>query len=342
MRGGVPRLALAPRVGAGDKPGAANDAPDPIAMTLAPTAALAVPAPLATFDVTTADGAVIRLRRHGNPRGRRVALSHGNGLAIDAYFPFWRLLLAEFDVILFDQRNHGVNPRHRAEEHNWARMAEDSRAVFAAIARAFGDKPVIGAFHSLSSIAAVDATQRWGAMWNPLILFDPPMFPRAGHPLDPFEREHMGEMGTIARRRPTHYPDPEAFAAQLAKREQFRRWVPGAHLLFAQATLRRDPAAGQWTLACPREWEARIFEENVDPNLWPRMDAMPVPTFLIGADPDIPGAQAPSILTAALAEDRRVPYIRILETSHFLQIERPDACFEAFRTHLAAADARAR
>jgi pimeloyl-ACP methyl ester carboxylesterase len=302
-------------------------------------AALAVPAPADTFDLTTADGAVIRLRRHGNPRGRRVALSHGNGLAIDAYFPFWRLLLAEFDVIVFDQRNHGRNPRHRAEDHVWPRMAEDSRAVFGAIAARFGDKPVIGAFHSLSSIAAVDATQKWGAMWRPLILFDPPMFPRQGHPLDPFEREHMGEMAAIARRRPTHYPDPAAFATQLARREQFRRWVPGAHLLYAQSTLRPDPKAGGWTLCCPREWEARIFEENVDPRLWPRMPSMPAPTFLIGADPEIAGAQAPSILTDALAKDQGLPYIRIAQTSHFLQIERPEACMDAFRSHLAAADA---
>lgn len=311
-------------------------------MTPLSDAALRVPAPTALHDVTTADGATIRLRRHGNPNGRRVALSHGNGLAIDAYFPFWRLLLADFDVILFDQRNHGRNPRHRAEDHNWPRMAEDSRAVYGAIARAFGNKPVIGAFHSLSSIAAVDATQRWGALWRPLILFDPPMFPRQGHPLDPFEREHMAEMAAIARRRPTHYPDPAAFAAQLAKREQFRRWVPGAHRLYAENTLRPDPAEGGWTLCCPREWEARIFEENVDPALWPRMPAMPVPTLLIGADPEIPGAQAPSILTAALAEDQRLPYIRIQDTTHFLQIERPEACHRAFLAQLAAADAAGR
>ena len=33
------------------------------------------------------------LRRLGDPAKPRLALSHGNGLAIDGYWPFWRLLL---------------------------------------------------------------------------------------------------------------------------------------------------------------------------------------------------------------------------------------------------------
>ncbi|MCY4629986.1 MAG: hypothetical protein OXE75_03735, partial [bacterium] len=52
----------------------------------------AIPEPLETIDARMADGTVITLRRHGNPDGRRLVLSHGNGLAIDLYYPFWSLL----------------------------------------------------------------------------------------------------------------------------------------------------------------------------------------------------------------------------------------------------------
>ncbi len=50
-----------------------------------------VPEPLATLDVRVDDDTVIRVRRHGNPDGPRLVLGHGNGLAIDVYYPFWSL-----------------------------------------------------------------------------------------------------------------------------------------------------------------------------------------------------------------------------------------------------------
>ena len=69
-----------------------------------------IPIPLRTTDLTMADGAVIRIRQHGNADGPRLILAHGNGFAIDAYFPFWRCLMERFEIVLYDQRNHGHNP----------------------------------------------------------------------------------------------------------------------------------------------------------------------------------------------------------------------------------------
>jgi hypothetical protein len=58
-----------------------------------------VPEPQNRVDLSMADGAVIRLRRQGNAHGPRLVLCHGNGFAIDAYFPFWSLLTDQFDLI---------------------------------------------------------------------------------------------------------------------------------------------------------------------------------------------------------------------------------------------------
>jgi len=295
---------------------------------------LTVPDPIAAADLTMSDGAIIRLRRHGNPGGPRIALSHGNGLAIDAYLPFWTLLRERYDVVLFDQRNHGENPFHGAAGHNWARIDRDNVEIFDGIARAFGTKLVIGAFHSLSAVAAAMAMLKFGPRWSRLVLFDPPIFPRAGHRLTEMEDFHMGDMATLARRRPERYPSPEAFAAQLASRPAFRRWVPGAHDLFARATLRPDPAGNGWVLRCPRELEAQIFEHNVDPTIWPRLGNPPVPISLIGADTGLEGQGAPALLTAALAEDQNLPYAMIPETTHFLQIERPRETLRAMEKFL--------
>ena len=68
-----------------------------------------VPTPSMTFDVTLDDQAKIRVRRHGNPDGIRLFITHGNGFAADAYVPFWQLLLPKYDLVVFDFRNHGQN-----------------------------------------------------------------------------------------------------------------------------------------------------------------------------------------------------------------------------------------
>ena len=46
------------------------------------------------------DGALIILRRHGNPKGQRIVLSHGSGLSADLYYPFWSLLTDSFDIVI--------------------------------------------------------------------------------------------------------------------------------------------------------------------------------------------------------------------------------------------------
>ena len=69
-----------------------------------------LPEPTAVLEVDTADGARIYVRRHGNPKGPRVLLSRGCGMATDAYFPFWGPLAERFDLFLYDLRSHGWNP----------------------------------------------------------------------------------------------------------------------------------------------------------------------------------------------------------------------------------------
>lgn len=69
------------------------------------------------FDATMHDGAVIHVRQHGRHEAPRLVLSHGNGLAIDGYFTFWGRLRERYEVVLFDVRNHGRNPRQPIEGH---------------------------------------------------------------------------------------------------------------------------------------------------------------------------------------------------------------------------------
>jgi pimeloyl-ACP methyl ester carboxylesterase len=291
-----------------------------------------VPAPIAMIDAQMEDGAIIRIRRHGNPNGPRLALSHGNGLAIDGYLSFWEPLRARYDLILFDFRNHGQNPAHRLDHHNWQTFIHDLERIFHLVQDRFGAKRTAGVFHSLSAVSATMQTQRMGARWDPLILFDPPFYPRDGHPLREQQRTGEDAIATRAERRTPSYQDPMELAAQF--RKYFTRWQPEAYELMARATLRRDDAMEAYVLACPREYEAHVFRSNRDTNAWTGLARMPVGVKLICADPKLDNA-TPALIGKALAEEARVEYEAIPDTTHFLQIERPAECIGSMEHFLA-------
>ncbi len=290
---------------------------------------LIVPEPSQTRTVVMSDGAEILLRRHGDPGGPRLVISHGNGLAIDAYLPFWSLLCERYDLILFDVRNHGRNRLHDASSHTWDRIGQDMDELQIAVGVEFGEKPMTGVFHSLASVAAVRQVLKSGGAWAKLVLFDPPFYPLEGHALLAVHEEHLIRMERLARRRPETYADLSDFSDVLKSRSQFSRWVDGAHDLFARATLRHGPEAG-WELACPRDFEAHIFLTNRDGTVWPRLvRGTDIQLAVIGADPGLSDSDSPSRVCSALARDVGLPYEFVPDTTHMLQIEAPQACVGA-------------
>ena len=142
-----------------------------------------VPEPHATADVRTADGTLIVLRRHGNPEGPRLVVSHGSGLATDVYYPFWSLLAKRFDLILYDFRNHGWSARSDVSSHNIATFVADNRHVLRDIDRHFGAKPKVGVFHSLSATTVLHHDPP-GEGFAALVLFDPSVYPPSSDLLD--------------------------------------------------------------------------------------------------------------------------------------------------------------
>ena len=91
---------------------------------------LEVPAPRETFEVPLEDGARIRVRRHGRPGGVRLFISHGNGFAIDGYLPYWQQFLSDYEVLVFDFRNHGQNVPVTPANHTYAQLARDLDRVY--------------------------------------------------------------------------------------------------------------------------------------------------------------------------------------------------------------------
>lgn len=303
-------------------------------MTLGEAAPATVPVPTETVALRMSDGAEIQLRRHGNPAGPRLVLSHGNGLAIDGYYSFWRLLAPRYDLVLFDLRNHGRNPTHVELRHDWDMLASDIAATAAGIRAAFGDKPMTALVHSASAIATLRVMLAGQAPWDAAVLFDPPIYPPPGHALAAQAAQEWRALSMRTRRRPERYQDPSGLAQQFARSSFMRRWRPEAYNLMASATLRPDPERGDWELACPRAFEAALFETNIDPRYFELIGTLPGPLAVVGADPDRVEAEIPPLVNRALAALGRIDYRPIPDTTHFLQVENPEACVAAVEDFL--------
>jgi pimeloyl-ACP methyl ester carboxylesterase len=286
-----------------------------------------IPAPRQRFDAVMDDGAVIRLRAHGSAVATaRIVVSHGNGFAANAYFPFWRLLLDRFEVVAFDLRNYGENPLHGEAGHNFPRIIADLKMIRDAIDENFGAKPSFGAFHSLSARANLKYALDHGGLWDGMVLFDPPMAPPEGHPLHDaaWAEARLLSRGGIARR--ARFADPSQLAALFARSPALPNWVDGAYELAARSVLRRDEEAGDWVLCCPPALESLIYRATMDHGVWPEADAFDRPVKLVCADPGLEDAGCPALCGQALHREMGHDYEFIPGARHFLQMEQPEIC----------------
>ena len=284
-----------------------------------------IPEPLSIRDVRVDDDTVIVLRRHGNPAGPRLVLSHGNGVAVDLYYPFWSLLTDDFDLFVHDLRNHGWNSVGRPESHNVARFVRDHDLVLQAIDRHYGQKPKIGVFHSLSALTTLLSSNR-GGEFAARVLFDPPVC-RKG--LNCRELDAAGErLAAMARCRTPRFESLRQFTEILAYMPVYRQTVPGVLDLVARTTLRRSSGGDGYELRCPREYEAQVFENSAPLAAMVDLDDLRCPTKVIGADPTL---AHPYLPTPDLSHMPAVDYEFVPGTTHFLQLEEPESCVAVMR-----------
>lgn len=284
-----------------------------------------VPEPVSVLEVRLDADTSTVLRRHGNPEGPRLVLSHGNGLAIDLYYPFWSLLAADFDLFLYDLRNHGWNDVGPRVAHSVPTLVRDHDLILEAIDSRCGPKPKVGVFHSFSGLTMLMSTDG-SRGYAGCVLFDPPVCKPGRSQL---QFDAAAEItAAITRRRTDRFASEAEFAEFLSGTPTFSRLVPGAHELMARTTLRPRPDGEGYELRCPREYEAQIidyaraFAATVD------FETLPCPTKVVGADPTLPYSYLPTFdMTHMLTVD----YDFIPETTHFLPLEDPEACAAATR-----------
>ncbi len=270
------------------------------------------------------DGSITIVRRHGNPDGPRLLLCHGNGLAIDLYYPFWSLLVDDFDLIVYDLRNHGWNTLGAPQEHNVPNLVRDQEQVIDAVAKTYGDRPTTGVFHSLSALTTLLSPTlsagRSGTL-SAWILFDPPLYrPGPGDPdYDALAKQSAG----MTRRRTHRFRKRSDFTDLLSYLPLLVRAVPGATDLMARTVLTESPGEEGYELRCPPEYEAQIIAYIRTYAFLVDFGSLPCPTKVIGSDPTLPYAYLP---TFNLSHIQTVDYDFIPETTHFLQLEKPAEC----------------
>ena len=295
-----------------------------------------IPPPVSTIEVSLDDHTVTTVRRYGSPSGPRLVLSHGNGLAIDLYFPFWSLLLEDFDVFLYDLRNHGRNVLGRRSNHNIPTFINDESRIIASIDSSFGEKPKIGVFHSfsalitllsLSSVMASD--QNPGVGFETLVLFDPPLFLSSASEAE-FD-EHAEALARRTRRRHNHFESVEQFVELLEYSPSYARVLPGVRELIARTTLRKSAQGDHYELRCPPDYEAQIVEYVRSYAGLVDFHHLPCNVKVLGADPTLPFAYLP---TCDLAQMDTVDYDFLPDATHYLQLEQPAECVAAMREYL--------
>jgi pimeloyl-ACP methyl ester carboxylesterase len=296
---------------------------------------LKLPTPSMTFEVPLDDGAKIRMRRHGNPAGVRILVTHGNGFAADAYYPYWRQLLSKFDLLVFDFRNHGQNVPVVPSNHHYAQLTRDLERVVQEVRARLGEKPTAGIFHSMSARTAMKHAIEVGWRWDALVLFDPPDVPPRGHPqyaaMEIFENR-LTEWAKSRRRR---FVSVEELVEEYKALRTTRLWVEGEHDLMARSVLRKAPDGDGYELVCAPENEAAIYAEALTLNLWPKAAEFGGPVKLIGCDPNHKGAPATGAANRALGLEGGYDYSFVPGTGHLLQVEKPKECIEVTLEFLA-------
>ena len=283
------------------------------------------------FDFRSFDGAYLHVTRIPHEGRPRLILSHGNGFAIDGYRAFWSLLADDFELVLFDLRNHGQSGSTSLAAHSIAAMAQDHVDVAAACRDSFGPRETIGVFHSVSAIAASLAGSQQN-IWDAVVLVDPPLVsldPAAG-----LVRSADSRLAQYARERQTQFESAETYASMIASGFG-RHWAPGSALDMARAVT-RPTSSGGVELVCPAEYEAQIYEENGRTDSFAAVGAMRDRTAILGADPDAPRALHPALISRAAAQRYNLAYASAPGASHMLQIEKPQAVADAFRGLLSA------
>ncbi|GAB4500950.1 MAG: alpha/beta hydrolase [Anaerolineales bacterium] len=267
--------------------------------------------------------------------GQTLNFLHANGYPPRAYLPLLRRLAENYQVQAPLQRPlwPGSEPK---SFHDWNPLSED----FLRFLEESGQRaPVMAVGHSMGGIAILRAALRQPQRFRALILLDPVLFPPAtiyawrlihflglGHRFHPL-------IGAAQKRR-REFDDLERLFRGYRRKATFRYLDDEALRAYVEA-IACPNAAGGYRLCYSPEWEVKIYESGVSPDmeLWRGLKTLKIPTLIVR------GAETDTFLPAAARRVQRLnPAIQIISvarSTHLVPLEQPQAVAEAMRDFLA-------
>jgi pimeloyl-ACP methyl ester carboxylesterase len=279
------------------------------------------------------DGNVLSSRVYGPVGAPRLIISHGNGFASDGYQVYWKSLINDFEVVVFDLRGHGQSESISLDRHTWPQMVDDYEALYSSINASLGPQFTVGAFHSLSSVAALGHLGKYGKRIDGLILFDPPLTTPDGNPLQALHFKDAFGLAERVKNRRQYFENTTQLAQQFTKAPAFQHWDLRAYQDMASAVLKKSLQQGYpWELSCPPMFESQMYATNTSQEYWFFLQNALIPIKLVCGDPYSIDPQPGALIGKHASEVFDIDYEYVPNASHFLQLEFPEKCQEITRS----------
>ncbi len=252
-----------------------------------------------------------------------VVFLHATGFNALTYRSILAPLASTLRVLAVDQRGHGASrlPADAARLTSWKLYRDD---VLALLATLDGPPPVLSG-HSMGATVSLLTAGRRPEATRGLVLFDPVIMPRLmvlGAQM-PFTGPRIGRRFPIAeaaaRRRPTFDSIEAAFAAYKG-RGAFKSWTEVQLADYVAGGFSAKLDGDGVTLSCTPAWEAATFAGQAhDP--WRALARVKSPVQVFKAER---GSTCNATAAQLSRTNRRVNFLAVPGTSHFIPMERPD------------------
>ena len=250
--------------------------------------------------------------------GSILQIAHANAYVPECYGTLAQHLSDNYKVLA--QRSRALWPGHHPREMtNWNILAKD-------LIETMSDhklEKVIGIGHSSGAIATWMAARMRPDLFSKLILIEPVILPKTFVRLVaalPYSfSKHLIPMVKVALRRTNRWASKDEIADYLRSKRVFSRFHPDVLKDFINHGFTQTKE-GSYTLAFPRDWEARIYGHV--PNVWPMAGEMPCPSLIIKAQysdviTEKTWESLQKVLTHATLHEQK-------DSGHLLPFEKPE------------------
>lgn len=261
--------------------------------------------------------------------GPTLHFVHANAYPPGCYRQFFQALAPHFRVLAIEQRPLWPHSRPEALT-SWQLIADDLIRFF----EQEGLENVIGVGHSLGGVATLYAAVKRPSLFRQLILIEPVfLLPKllemaAANP----DAAYQMPLVQGAQRRRNRWSSRQAAFDRYRAKPIFGRFSDETLWDYVNHAVREDKT-GEFVLAYPREWEARIYA-HPPLHVWEQIPQVTQPTLAIRA------AESDTILPAAwqLWQETQptATFVEIPDTGHMLTMERPSLVAQTILNHLQA------